>query len=394
MSADTFSDLLAYRDRFPILSRCTYLASHSLGAVPHDTEAALRQYYEEWAQLGITAWDGPWWQAVLDFSSDIERVIGAADGTVVPMLNVTRGLAAVTSCFDWNRTDRPKIVTTALEFSTTRPFLAGLERLGAELVVVPSEDGITIDQAALADAIDERTALVVCSNVFFRSAAIMDLKAVADAAHAKGALLLGDGYQTAGCVPVDVRALGVDFYVGGCHKWLCGGPGAGYLYVRPELITRLRPRLTGWFGLQDPFAYDPGPAGLAPSEGVHRFLAGTPNVPGLYAARAGVRTVLAAGVGRIRERSIAMTTRIAADAQARGIEVRSPLEASQRSGMVCLTFEGSQHVTDELVSRGVVVDWRPDCGLRVSPHFYTSDADLDTFFAVLDDARASVHSAG
>lgn len=380
----------AFRDRFPILRRCTYLASHSLGAVPLDTEAALRRYYEEWAQLGITAWDGPWWQAVLDFASDIERVLGAADSTVVPMLNVTRGMAAVTSCFDWGRSERPKIVTTALEFSTTRPFLSGLERLGAELVVVASDDGVTINPARLAAEIDERTALVVCSNVFFRSGALMDLRAVADAAHARGAYLLGDGYQTAGCVPVDVTELGVDFYVGGCHKWLCGGPGAGFLYVRPELASTLRPRLTGWFGLADPFRYDPGPAGLEPSAGVHRFLAGTPNVPGIYAARAGVRTVLEAGIENIRARSIEMTSRIVRGAQQRGLTVKSPLDATQRSGMVCLEFPGSERLTNELVSRGVIVDWRPDCGMRVSPHFYSTDADLDTFFDALDEA--SVHS--
>jgi len=382
----SLDSLLGFRERFPILETCTYLASHSLGAVPRRAEDALREYYREWAELGITAWDGPWWQAVLDFQEDIGRVLGAQGSSVAPMLNVTRAMAAVASCFDW-RGERNKIVTTAMEFTTTRPFLTGLEREGAELVVVPSDDGVTVDPERVAAAIDERTRLVVCSHVFFRSGALMDLKRVAAAAREHGAYALGDGYQTAGCVPIDVKDLGVDFYVGGCHKWLCGGPGAGFLYVRPGLIGELRPRLTGWFGLKDPFSYDPGPGGLDLSEGIHRLLAGTPNIPGLYAAREGVRAVLEAGIDRVRERSKAMTSRVAAEAGSVGIEVRSPAEADARSGMVCLQFEGSEAATAALNERGVVVDWRPDCGLRVSPHFYTSDAELDRFFSELASVR-------
>jgi kynureninase len=379
-------DLLRFRDRFPILSEKTYLASHSLGAVPKATEDALREYYREWAKLGIQAWSGPWWEAMEAFSRDIERVLGAPAETVAPMLNVTRAMAAVASCFDWSG-ERNKVVTTAMEFSTTRPFLTGLERLGAELVVVPSEDGMRVDAGRVAEQIDERTRLVVSSHVFFRSGAMMDLRRLAKAAREKGAYLLGDGYQTAGCVPIDVQDLGVDFYTSGCHKWLCGGPGAGFLYVRKELIPELRPALTGWFGLQDPFAYDPGPGGFEPSAGIHRFLAGTTNIPGFYAAREGVRAVLEAGIENIRERSMALTGRVVEMASERGIEIRSPLEPSERSGMVCLQFEGSEEATAALVEGGVIVDWRPDCGLRVSPHFYNTEDELGVFFERLDAVR-------
>ena len=379
-------DLLAFRDRFPILGGKTYLASHSLGAVPRATEASLRRYYTEWAELGIAAWDGPWWQEVLDFSRDVERALGAEAESVVPMLNVTRAMAAVTSCFEWTGARR-RVVTTAREFSTTRPFLAGLERLGAEVVVVSGGSGIDADPGPVIEAIDERTRLVVCSHVFFRSGAVMDLGAIADAARSRGALTLGDGYQAAGCLPVDVRSLGVDFYVGGCHKWLCGGPGAGFLYVRPDLVSSLRPRLTGWFGLRDLFSYEPGPRGLEPSAGVHRFLAGTPNIPGLYAAREGLRTVLEAGLPRIRERSMALTSRIVEGADERGVEVRSPRDPAHRSGMVCLQFDGSEAATAALLARGVVVDWRPDCGLRVSPHFYNTAEEIGVFFEQLDAVR-------
>jgi kynureninase len=379
-------DLLRFRDRFPILSEKTYLASHSLGAVPRATEDALREYYREWASLGIEAWSGPWWEAMEGFARDIERVLGAPGETVAPMLNVTRAMAAVASCFDW-RSERNRIVTTAMEFSTTRPFLAALERLGAELVVVPSEDQMRVRAERVAERIDERTRLVVSSHVFFRSGAMMDLKALAQAAHEKGALILGDGYQTAGCVPIDVADLDVDFYTGGAHKWLCGGPGAGFLYVKKELIPELRPGLTGWFGLKDPFAYDPGPGGFEPSEGIHRFLAGTTNIPGFYAAREGVRTVLEAGIENIRERSKALTSKIVEMAVERGIEVRSPMDPEERSGMVCLQFAGSEATTERLVESGVVVDWRPDCGLRVSPHFYNTEDELGLFFERLDAVR-------
>ncbi len=373
------SDLLAFRERFPILEKMTYLASHSLGAVPAAAEDELRRYYREWAELGIAAWDGPWWEAVVDFSADIERVLGAGAGSV-PMLNVTRAMAAVVSCFEWTG-ERKRVVTTGREFSTTRPLLSKLERLGAEVVIVDSDDGgVTVDPAKVAAAVDERTR-GVCSR-WFRSGGI---RICGRRERAKD----GGGYQAAGCVRGGCAIADVDFYVGGC-TWLCGGPGAGFLYVRPELVGQLEPRLTGWFGLKDPFSYDPGAGGLELNGGVHRFLAGTPNVPGLYAARAGVRTVLEVGVENIRERSVVMTSRIAAEAVEAGFRVRSPMDAAKRSGMVCLQFEGSEAATAALIERGVMVDWRPDCGLRVSPHFYTTDEEIDRFFVELRAARGAV----
>ncbi|MFT7622336.1 MAG: kynureninase [Myxococcota bacterium] len=366
------------RDEFPILHTSTYLCSHSLGAVPASAAEALATYHHEWATLGIRAWDGPWWAAVGAFGDSVAAIIGGAPGSVVPMQNVTRGMAAVASCFDY-RGERNRVVMTDREFTTSYPFWRGQEELGAQVVVVPPEE--------LLDAIDERTLLVPTSHVYFRSGEIADLAAVVKRAHEQGAYCLGDGYQAAGTVDFDVAAMDIDFYVGGSHKWLCGGPGAGFLYVKPGLAETLRPRLTGWFGLKNPFAYELGTDRPAPADGVMRFLGGTPNVPGLYAAREGIRIVSEVGLPAIRVAQRVLSERIVAGARERGFEVKTPLDPERRSGMVCLDFSGAEAATEVLVGRGIIVDYRPDCGLRVSPHFYNDVGDVEVFFEGLDSAR-------
>ena len=385
--ASTAADpLLAWRDRFPILDKTTYLCSHSLGPVPSATEDALREYYREWNEKGIVAWDGPWWDAIGVFGRQIEQIIGAPAGTVAPMLNVTRALEGITSCFEYTG-KRNRIVTTALEFITTVPFLAGLERIGAELVVVPSDDGVTVSPEAIADAIDDRTRLVVCSHTYFRSAALQDLKAVAAAAHKHGAYLVGDCYQTAGVVPIDVVDMNVDFLVGGAHKWLCGGPGAGFLYVKKDLIPTLKPRFRGWFGLEEPFAYTPGDITQSFNPGVLRFLCGTANVPGLYAAREGLNIINEIGVDAIAQKNRRQTQWMLDEADRRGYTSPTPRDPLKRTGMICLNFDGAQQACDALIEQGVIVDFRPDCGIRVSPHFFTTDDELVRFFDTLDEVR-------
>jgi len=382
------SSLDHWRRHFPILDTCTYLASHSLGAVPNATAHSLQAYFDQWATQGILAWDGPWWQVVEDFSGLIEQILGAQAKTVVPMQNATRAMAAVASCLDYTGS-RNRIVLTSMEFTTSYPFWLSQQKLGAEIVTVDSTDGISIDTQALIDAIDDRTLLVPTSHVYFRSGALQDLKSVVDAAHSRGAMVLGDGYQAVGTVPVDVQKLGIDFYVGGSHKWLCGGPGAAYLYVHPDRINTMEPRLTGWFGLQDPFAYDPERSTPQLADNVFRFLGGTPNVPALFAAKEGVSIVAQIGPEAIRARSTEQTEGIIAEADKRGIEVRTPRNPDQRSGMICLHFEHAQAITESLCEQSIVVDWRPDCGLRLSPHFYNSEADLAHFWSALDDAIAT-----
>ena len=375
-----------WRPHFPILDTCTYLASHSLGAVPNATAHSLQAYFDQWATQGILAWDGPWWQIVEEFSALIEQLLGAKPHTVVPMQNATRAMAAVASCLDYSG-PRNRIVLTSMEFTTSYPFWLSQKKLGAEVTIVESSDGITIDTQALIDAIDERTLLVPTSHVYFRSGAVQNLQAVVEAAHKHGAMVLGDGYQALGTVPVNVQDLGIDFYVGGSHKWLCGGPGAAYLYVHPDRIQSMEPRMTGWFGLQNPFDYEPERSAPQLADGVFRFLGGTPNVPALFAAKEGVSIVNQIGSEAIREKSTAQTAGIIAQADARGLEVRTPRQPERRSGMVCVHFSGAQAVTNRLCDQSIVVDWRPDCGLRLSPHFYNSDGDLSHFWSALDEAR-------
>lgn len=376
-----------WTQRFPILDRTTYLASHTLGAVPASTRQALLDYHRQWDERGIRAWEGPWWETVMDFCHRIERLLGADRATVAPMQNATRAMAAVASCFDYSG-DRNQLVMTDLEFTTFYPFWGAQERLGAELVVVESEDGVTVDPERIAEAIDERTLLVPTCHAYFRSGALQDLEPIVKAAKAAGAYTVIDGYQVVGAVPVDVRALDVDFYLGGSHKYLSGGPGAGYLYVRPGLVQDLKPRLTGWFGMQDPFAFVRDTTGATLNEGVFRFLDGTPNVPAMVAAREGLACVEEVGPERIRRLSTQRTRRVIEWAEQTAIDVRTPKDPERRSGMLCLQFEGSEQTTKRLVEQDVLVDWRPDCGLRMAPHYYNSDADVDRFVETFEKAVA------
>lgn len=374
------------RERFPILENQTYLASHSLGAVPRATQLSLEQYFREWATQGILAWDGPWWEMISRFSNVVADVLHAPHGTLVPMENVTRGFAAIASSLDW-KTKRNEVVMTSLEFLTSYPFWQGwCEQMGAKLVVVESDDGVSVPTEKLCAAITDRTLLVPTSHVYFRSGAIQDLKAVSEKAHSVGAYVLGDGYQAAGIVPMNLPHLGVDFYVGGSHKWFCGGPGAGFLYVRSDLISKISPNFTGWFGIADPFAYEPSTK-FRPAEGIMRFMAGTPSIPALYAAIEGVSTVREVGMEKIRSHSISLTKIIVEEAQARGLQVKTPLDPQSRSGMVCIDFPNAKEATERLVKKKVIVDYRPNCGIRVSPHFYNSKADLEIFFQTLDHVR-------
>ncbi len=374
------------RNRFPLLDEVTYLASHSLGAVPHATKEALGEYYDAWATQGIHAWDGPWWETVEAFNKDIEELLNAPSGTVAPMLNVTRGIAGFVSALEPTQ-GRDTILMTDLEFTTSYPLIRGFEDRGFQVEIVESQDGRTVDPEAIVDAITEETLLVHTCHVYFRSGALQDIERITEAAHEKGAIVLGDGYQSVGIVPTDVDAMGVDAFVGGSHKWLCGGPGAVYLYVREGLVDELDPKLRGWFGLEEPFAYEDVEDRGRPAEGTRRFLMGTPNVPGLYAAREGIGCVLEVGVETIRERSLSLTDRILVHADAQDVEVKTPREKSKRGGMVCIDFEGSEKVTEALAEEGFVVDWRPDCGIRVSPHFYNTEEEVDAFFQALIKAR-------
>jgi kynureninase len=366
---------LVSRKDFPIVTHTCYLSSHSLGAMPAGTPKRLQDYCQAWAEQGCLAWEDSWWNSIAQFTQAVERVLDADADTVVPCLNVSLGMAAVASCLDY-APGRNRVVMSELEFTTTLPFWEGQRSLGAEPVVVSD---------SLLPAIDERTVLVVASQAFFRSGALQDLESLQAHCRSVGSLLLVDGYQGIGAVPFSARTLDPDFVVGGCHKWLCGGPGGGFLYVRPELVGRLRPRLTGWFGLANPFDYSQGQS--EPHPGVRRFLNGTPNVPGLFAAAEGLRIVAELGLPAIRAHSQALTELLLEGARQRGLEIRTPQQPERRNGMVCLEFDGARELQQALQDRRVTVDWRPDCGMRVSPHFYSDQGDIERFWSEFDRAR-------
>ena len=355
-------ELLDYRDRFPILEHTTYLINHSLGAMPAAVEERMRDYARTWAERGIRAWGEGWWTMPLTVGDQIGRIVGAPPGTVCMHQNVSVAEAIVVSCFQDD--DRNRVVFESANFPSVR-YVYQAQR---QLEVVACE---TLDE--LLASIDERTLLVPVQHVLFKSAEIQDVEAIVARAHEVGAHVVLDAYQSAGSVPLDVSALGVDFAVGGSVKWLCGGPGAGWLYVRPDLIERLEPASTGWQAHARPFAFEPE---LEYADGIARFLTGTPNVPALYAATAGYDLIEEIGVPRIRANSLRQTDLLIREAEARGFEIRSPRDPDRRGGTVTVYVPEFEAVHRELGERQVLCDFRPDAGIRLGPHYYNSDEDI------------------
>jgi kynureninase len=361
--------LLQWRKEFPILNRTVYMISHSLGAMPSRTRDRLKQYADEWDTRGIRAWEEGWWEMPLAVGDLVGTIIGAGPGEVVMQQNVSICQAIVLSCFDW-AANRNKIVAEELNFPSN---LYVYQRAGARLTTVPSPDGISTPLDKLLSAIDDQTALVSVSHVCFRSSSILDLAAITRRAHQVGAKVVADIYQSAGTVPVNVRELGVDFATGGSVKWLLGGPGAGYLYVRRDLWPELQPGVTGWAAHRQPFAFS---TEHDYAEDAARFLNGTPNVPALYAARSGYEIINEIGVDDIRAKSVRQTTRLIQLAEDAGFRVNSPLNSAERGGTVVIDVPHGHEITRELSRRDYLVDYRPGAGIRVAPHFYSTDEEL------------------
>ncbi len=368
-------DLLRWRAEFPALERSVYMVSHSLGAMPKRAYEHLRGFADLWVNKGINAWDD-WIPEVERAGERIGRIIGAPAGTVAMATNVSQIQALVASCLDYTPA-RNKIVFTALNFPTVSYVWHEERRRGADVVVVPGGDGVHAPMDALLAAIDERTLMVPISHVLFRSSAIKDVAAVVKRCQEVGALVMLDCYQSTGTVPLDVTALGVDFACGGSVKWLCGGPGAAYLYVRPDRIPQFAPRNTGWFGNVKPFAFTMPEQTYAPN--IWRYMAGTPAIVALYQARAGAEIVAEIGVANIRKKSLRQTARVLAKCDERGWKVNTPRAENERGGSVCFDFAGSDQVARGLNASGFLCDWRPQSGIRMSPHFYTSDDEVERF---------------
>ena len=357
-------ELTAYRDRFPILAQTTYLINHSLGAMPAAAELRLAEYARVWRTRGIRAWGEGWWTMPLDVGEQIARIIGAEPGTTVMHQNVTVAEAIVLSCFRPVDPRRNRIVYEEENFPSVRYLYQAQPDL--DVVVCEGDE-------AIVDAIDERTLLVPISHVLFRSAEIQDVAAIVHRAHEAGAYVVLDCYQSAGTVPFSVTELGVDFAVGGSVKWLCGGPGNGWLYMRQDLIERLEPTFVGWQAHAAPFAFEPE---LRYADGVARFLTGTPNVPALYAATAGYDVIEEIGVERIRGRSLEQTQLLIRLADEAGFEVRSPRDPARRGGTATVHVPDFEAVHKELGEREIVCDFRPGAGIRLGPHFYNTDDEL------------------
>jgi len=374
--------LLQFRSEFPILERTTYLVSNSLGAMPRGVPDRLADYVDQWAELGVRAWANGWWEMPVAVGNEIAPLIGAGPGEIAMLPNVTIAQTAVLSAVPYTPS-RDKIVMTELDFPSVRYVYDQLAtRLGARIELVPSEDGIGIDTQRILDAIDERTALVAISHVLFRSAFIMDAAAICNRARAVGALVSLDAFHSVGVVSVDVHALGVDFLSGGVLKWLCGGPGGAFLYVSPDASRRLAPSFTGWQAHQHPFGFEPE---MRYAEHAWRWLNGTPPIPALFAAIEGPRLVRRAGVERIREKSMRQTARLIELADANGYRVSAPRAPEQRGGTVAVDVPHALGVARALLANGVIVDYRPQAGIRLAPHFYTSDDELERAVRMIGD---------
>ena len=355
--------LLDYRSEFPILEHTTYLINHSLGAMPRQAEERLADYARTWRERGIRAWGEGWWDLPLTVGDQIGRIVGASAGTTVMHQNVAIAEAVVLSCFQPSAA-RNRVVYERGNFPSVR-YLYQAQR-DLEVEVVENDE-------AIVRAIDERTLLVPISHVLFKSGEIQDVERIIHRAHEAGAHVILDAYQSAGIIPLDVTVLGVDFAVGGSVKWLCGGPGNGWLYVRPDLAERLEPAYTGWQAHEAPFAFEEE---MRYADGAARFLTGTPNVPALYAASAGYDLIEEIGVQRIRENSLRQTDLLISLADEHGFAVASPRDPERRGGTVTVHVDEFPAVHRELAERQILCDFRPGAGIRIGPHYFTSDDEL------------------
>ncbi len=384
MADPVVDSLLEYRSQFPALEQCVHFISHSLGCVPAQAKEDLGEFFELWQTKSITAWSD--WLPEVDRAAErIAKIISAPQGSVIMHQNVSNVMSVLASCLEYTP-ERNKVVYEQLMFPTVSYVWQAEKRRGADCVLVPSQDGVTIDVDAMCAAIDEKTLVVPIQHVVFSSAYIQDVKKICARAKEVGAHVILDCYQSIGTVPLDVVDLGVSFATGGSVKYVCGGPGAAWLYVRPDLIEKFAPRVTGWFGNEAPFAFTMPEQTYA--ETVWRYMGGTPAIAALYQSRAGQRIIGEIGVRKIREKSLAMTQTCIAWVDELGMTLRSPRSEAQRGGSVVFDFTGAADVCRELNRRKFFCDHRPGAGIRIAPHFYTKASEIVLFFAELKKIRS------
>ena len=378
--------LLAWRPEFPILERCRYLVSHSLGAMPRGVRDSLAAYADSWDRLGVRAWNESWWSLGRELADRIAPLLNAPPGSLVLQQNASIANSILFSALDFSDPRRNRVVISDMDFPSDSFALRQWTPPGADIRMLRSPDGIGLDIDALLAAIDERTRLVSLSHVLFRSGCILPAREIVARAQAVGAQVLLNGYHSVGVIPVDVAALEVDFYVGGTLKWLCGGPGGVFLYVRPDLLAGLRPKVSGWLALQRPFAFESERFPLL--EDIGRLQNGTPGIASLHAIRPGIDIVREVGVAAIREKSRRQTALLVDLAQRAGHALGTPLEAERRAGTVTVTPAHAWEVSRELLARDYVIDYREGAGIRIAPHFYTSDAEVRGVMQAVDDILA------
>jgi kynureninase len=376
-------DLSAYRNEFPVVEQRTYLISASLGPLSRRSRALAEEHLDLWERLGPEElWFDHGMPRLQECRERFATLIGADAEEVAIVPSVSSGLSSIASCLDFRA--RPKVVLGAMDFPTNHYVWRAQERVGAKLDVAPSADDIRVDAEEFVARIDEQTAIVNTNRVLFESSWIMDLPPIVDAAHAAGAYIVVDDFHGSGVVPIDVHALGVDFLVSGALKWLCGGQGIAFLYCRRDLIETMEPLVVGWFGTQDPFNFDR--SGLRLRNDARRFETGTYTLPQAWTASGGLNIILEVGLDRIRKRNQELTRAIIDGADDLGMEVLSPRTDSQRGGLVRLRVPGGRRAAERtlhaLFERDVVLDKRGDA-LRISPHFFNTEGDIDRCFAEL-----------
>ncbi|HTI06332.1 MAG TPA: aminotransferase class V-fold PLP-dependent enzyme [Gemmatimonadales bacterium] len=362
--------LARYRSEFPIFRDKIYLNTCSLGPLGERSRRKVAEFLDIWQSRGASAWYDVWWEALADLRARYGRIINAAPGEIALAPSISVALSAVAESLDYAK--RPKVVITSLDFPTVAYQWLAKADSGVELVVVDSPDKISVPVEAIARAIDDRTALVVTSHVYFTSGAIQDITRIAAAAHAHGALCLIDAYQSVGQIPVDVRETGVDAFLAGGLKWLLGGPGIVFLYMKEAVTRRLEPRISGWFGQREQFAFDP--RSLTFHDDARRFEMGTPALAAVYAQLGGLEYIEEIGVPAIRQTTTALTEDLIATMRAAGFTPKVAAEPARRSAIVMVPTPDPAASVRYLAAGGIIVDSRPG-HVRFSPFFYNVQDD-------------------
>ncbi|MEL6309944.1 MAG: aminotransferase class V-fold PLP-dependent enzyme [Chloroflexota bacterium] len=387
--------LLQWRDEFPILSKCNYLINNSLGAMPKGVYESLAHYADMWAEHGVSSWGIEWFDLNRKVGNKIAPLMGAPEDSVLVHQNASIANSILFGALDFSDEKRNKVVITDMDFPSDIYVLRRWLPDHMQIHMVKTDDGITIDTQKMLDAIDETTRLVSISHVLFRSAYIMPAKAIVEKAHSVGAQVVFNGYHSVGVIPVDVQELNADFYIGGVLKWMCGGTGGVFMYVRPDLLTTLDPKVTGWFAHKTPFAFDVENFELR--EDVYRLANGTPGIATLQAIQPGIDIITEVSVDNIREKSMRQTALIIELADEAGYEVISPRDAKRRAGTVTVNPENAYEVSREMLARNIKIDYRENAGIRIAPHFYNTDDEVReavaTIGTILEDDSWKQHQA-